>query len=151
MLFRSGTIDDLLQEIGTGKVAEAAGAADLSERDIESMSEQTPIIKFVNLVIGQAIRDKASDIHFEPFEHEFKIRYRIDGALYEMAPPPKTLALPIISRVKVLASLNIAERRIPQDGRIKIQIAGRPVDLRVSTLPTQFGESVVLQIGRAHV
>ena len=141
-----GTIDDLLQEIGTGKVAEAAGAADLSERDIESMSEQTPIIKFVNLVIGQAIRDKASDIHFEPFEHEFKIRYRIDGALYEMAPPPKQLALPIISRVKVLASLNIAERRVPQDGRIKINIGGRAVDLRVSTLPTQFGESVVLRV-----
>ncbi|MEY4168973.1 MAG: hypothetical protein RLZ94_46 [Actinomycetota bacterium] len=140
------TIDDLLQEIGTGKVAAAAGAGELSERDIESMSEQTPIIKFVNLVIGQAIRDKASDIHFEPFEHEFKIRYRIDGALYEMAPPPKQLALPIISRVKVLASLNIAERRVPQDGRIKINIGGRAVDLRVSTLPTQFGESVVLRV-----
>ena len=140
------TIDDLLQEIGTGKVAAAAGEGELSERDIESMSEQTPIIKFVNLVIGQAIRDKASDIHFEPFEHEFKIRYRIDGALYEMAPPPKQLALPIISRVKVLASLNIAERRVPQDGRIKINIGGRAVDLRVSTLPTQFGESVVLRV-----
>jgi type IV pilus assembly protein PilB len=110
------------------------------------MAEQTPIIRFVNLVIGQAIRDKASDIHFEPFEHEFKIRYRIDGALYEMAPPPKQLALPILSRIKVLAALNIAERRIPQDGRIKINIGGRAVDLRVSTLPTQFGESVVLRV-----
>ena len=120
------SIDDLLQEISTGKVqADTGGGRELSERDIESMAEQTPIIKFVNLVIGQAIRDKASDIHFEPFEHEFKIRYRIDGALYEMAPPPKQLALPIISRVKVLASLNIAERRIPQDGRIKINIGGR--------------------------
>ena len=138
------SIDDLLQEISTGKLA--ADARDLSERDIESMAEQTPIIKFVNLVVGQAIRDKASDIHFEPFEHEFKIRYRIDGALYEMAPPPKQLALPIISRIKVLASLNIAERRIPQDGRIKIIIGGRAVDLRVSTLPTQFGESVVLRV-----
>jgi type IV pilus assembly protein PilB len=140
------SIDDLLQEISTGKVATDAGNRELSERDIESMAEQTPIIKFVNLVVGQAIRDKASDIHFEPFEHEFKIRYRIDGALYEMAPPPKQLALPIISRVKVLASLNIAERRIPQDGRIKINIGGRAVDLRVSTLPTQFGESVVLRV-----
>ena len=100
----------------------------------------------MNLVIGQAIRDKASDIHFEPFEHEFKIRYRIDGALYEMAPPPKHLALPITSRVKVLANLNIAERRIPQDGRIKLTLGGRSVDLRVSTLPTQFGESVVLRV-----
>ena len=100
----------------------------------------------MNLVLGQAIRDQASDVHFEPFEHEFKIRYRIDGALHEMAPPPKSLALPIISRIKVLANLNIAERRIPQDGRIKIAVAGRPVDLRVSTLPTQFGESVVLRV-----
>jgi type IV pilus assembly protein PilB len=142
------SIDDLLQEISTGKINTVNEAAnrELSERDIESMAEQTPIIKFVNLVIGQAIRDKASDIHFEPFEHEFKIRYRIDGALYEMAPPPKQLALPITSRIKVLASLNIAERRIPQDGRIKITIGGRAVDLRVSTLPTQFGESVVLRV-----
>eukprot|EP01036_Dinobryon_divergens_P059600 gene59600-79518_t len=139
------SIDDLLQEISTGKLA-AETRDNMSERDIESMAEQTPIIRFVNLVIGQAIRDKASDIHFEPFEHEFKIRYRIDGALYEMAPPPKQLSLPILSRIKVLASLNIAERRIPQDGRIKINIGGRAVDLRVSTLPTQFGESVVLRV-----
>lgn len=139
------SIDDLLQEINAGNLA-SVESRELSERDIESMAEQTPIIRFVNLVIGQAIRDKASDIHFEPFEHEFKIRYRIDGALYEMAPPPKTLALPIISRIKVLASLNIAERRIPQDGRIKITIGGRQVDLRVSSLPTQFGESVVLRV-----
>src|SRR3954470_3885216 len=139
------SIDDLLKEISTDKLG-AAENREYSERDIESMAEQTPIIKFVNLVIGQAIRDKASDIHFEPFEHEFKIRYRIDGALYEMAPPPKALALPIISRIKVLASLNIAERRIPQDGRIKITLGGRQVDLRVSTLPTQFGESVVLRV-----
>jgi type IV pilus assembly protein PilB len=139
------TIEDLLQEIDTGKIGPAEGR-EISDRDLESMAEQTPIIKFVNLVVGQAIRDKASDIHFEPFEHEFKIRYRIDGALYEMAPPPKALSLPIISRIKVLASLNIAERRLPQDGRIKIVIGGRPVDLRVSTLPTQFGESVVLRV-----
>jgi type IV pilus assembly protein PilB len=139
------SIDDLLKEISTENLGAAEGR-ELSERDIEAMAEQTPIIKFVNLVLGQAIRDKASDVHFEPFEHEFKIRYRIDGALYEMAPPPKALALPIISRIKVLANLNIAERRIPQDGRIKINISGRPVDLRVSTLPTQFGESVVLRV-----
>ncbi|MDF3057440.1 MAG: pilB 2 [Rariglobus sp.] len=141
------TIDDLLREMSSDDHDGPQGAdRDLSEHDLESMAGQTPIIRFVNLVIGQAIRDKASDIHFEPFEHEFKIRYRIDGALYEMAPPPKHLALPITSRVKVLASLNIAERRIPQDGRIKLTLAGRPVDLRVSTLPTQFGESVVLRV-----
>jgi len=112
------SLDELLQEISTGELTQ--DESKLSAHDIESMAEQTPIIRFVNLVLGQAIRDKASDIHFEPFEHEFKIRYRIDGALYEMAPPPKQLALPITSRLKVLANLNIAERRIPQDGRIKI-------------------------------
>src|SRR5206468_592210 len=91
-------------------------------------------------------QDRASDIHFEPFENEFKIRYRVDGALYEMSPPPRHLALPVISRVKVMANMNIAERRLPQDGRIQKQIAGRSVDLRVSTLPTQFGESLVLRV-----
>src|SRR5207249_11578688 len=99
-----------------------------------------------NLILFQAIQDRASDIHFEPFEDEFKIRYRVDGALYEMAPPPKHLALPVISRIKVMSNLNIAERRLPQDGRIQINLAGRQVDLRVSTLPTQFGESVVLRV-----
>ena len=138
------SLDELLQEISAADFNQ--DESKLSDHDIETMAEQTPIIRFVNLVIGQAIRDKASDIHFEPFEHEFKIRYRIDGALYEMAPPPKQLALPITSRLKVLANLNIAERRIPQDGRIKITLGGRQVDLRVSTLPTQFGESIVLRV-----
>ena len=142
------TIDDLLKEMSSEDHDGPSGGAEkeLSEHDLEAMAGQTPIIRFVNLVIGQAIRDKASDIHFEPFEHEFKIRYRIDGALYEMSPPPKHLALPITSRVKVLANLNIAERRVPQDGRIKLTLGGRSVDLRVSTLPTQFGESVVLRV-----
>jgi type IV pilus assembly protein PilB len=142
------TVDDLLKELSSDDHDGAGGTGnkELSDHDLESMAGQTPIIRFVNLVIGQAIRDKASDIHFEPFEHEFKIRYRIDGSLYEMAPPPKHLALPITSRVKVLANLNIAERRIPQDGRIKLTLGGRSVDLRVSTLPTQFGESVVLRV-----
>jgi type IV pilus assembly protein PilB len=124
----------------------AQGVEELSTRDIKALASQAPVVRFVNLVLAQAIRDRASDIHFEPFEREFKIRYRIDGVLYEMAPPPKALALPIASRIKVLANLDIAERRLPQDGRIKITLAGRPVDLRVSTLPTQFGESVVLRV-----
>ncbi|HEY4249171.1 MAG TPA: GspE/PulE family protein [Lacunisphaera sp.] len=126
--------------------AEKAGEAALTEADIEKMAGQTPIIRFVNLVLAQAIRDGASDIHFEPFAQEFKIRCRIDGTLCEMTPPARTLALPITSRLKVMASLNIAERRLPQDGRIALKIGGRAVDLRVSTLPTQFGESVVLRI-----
>lgn len=121
-------------------------AAELSEADIEKLAGQTPIIRLVNLVLAQAIRAQASDIHFEPFAREFKIRYRIDGALCEMTPPSRALALPIISRLKVLANLNIAERRLPQDGRIKLKLEGRAVDLRVSTLPTQYGESVVLRV-----
>ncbi len=135
------SMDDILSEIAGVDFDE-----DGSTQDIASMANETPIIRFVNLILQQAIKDKASDIHFEPFEDQFRIRYRIDGALYEMAPPPKNLALPVISRVKVLANLNIAEHRIPQDGRIKLTISGRPVDLRVSTLPTQFGESVVLRV-----
>ncbi len=136
----SAALDDLQAQVGD------TDDETLTEADVEQLAGQTPIIRFVNLVLGQAIRDKASDIHFEPFEHDFKIRYRIDGALYEMAPPPKSLALPIISRLKVLANLNIAERRLPQDGRIKLNLGGRAVDLRVSSLPTQFGESVVLRV-----
>lgn len=138
------SIDQVLAEMSSTGFKD--GDADITEEDLEAMAGQTPIIRFVNLVLAQAIRDRASDIHFEPFENEFKIRYRIDGALYEMAPPPKHLALPITSRIKVVANLNIAERRLPQDGRIKITISGRPVDLRVSTLPTQFGESLVLRV-----
>jgi type IV pilus assembly protein PilB len=126
--------------------ADPALAEALSEADLEQLAGQTPIIRLVNLVLTRAIRDRASDIHFEPFENEFKIRYRIDGALYAMSPPPKNLALPILSRLKVLANLNIAEHRLPQDGRITLNFAGRNVDLRVSTLPTQFGESVVLRV-----
>lgn len=137
------SIDDLLAEIKDTNISDAK---DLSESELSSMANETPIIRFVNLVLQQAIRDKASDVHFEPFEDQFRIRYRIDGALYEMAPPPRNLAVPVISRIKVLSSMNIAERRIPQDGRIKMTIAGRPVDLRVSTLPTSFGESVVLRV-----
>ena len=100
----------------------------------------------MNVVLFQAIQDRASDIHFEPFETEFRIRYRVDGALYEMSPPPKHLALPVISRIKVMSGLNISERRLPQDGRINFTAGNRHIDLRVSTLPTQFGESVVLRV-----
>jgi type IV pilus assembly protein PilB len=121
-----------------------AGA--LTETDLEKLAGQPPIIRFVNLVLAQAIRDQASDIHFEPFQQEFRIRSRVDGTLRDLPPPPASLALPVISRLKVLANLNIAERRLPQDGRIRLTLAGRSVDLRVSTLPTQFGESVVLRV-----
>ena len=113
---------------------------------LSNSANQAPIIRFVDVVLQEAVKAKASDIHFEPFEDQFRIRYRIDGALYEMAPPPKSLAGAVTARVKVMSGLNIAEKRIPQDGRIKTTVGGRPIDLRVSTLPTQFGESVVLRI-----
>jgi type IV pilus assembly protein PilB len=137
------SMNDLLGDVGLDQFE---NLDDAKEGDLVDAANETPIIRFVNLVMQQAIRAKASDIHFEPFEDEFRIRYRVDGALYEMSPPPKSLALPVISRVKVISELNIAEHRIPQDGRIKMTIEGRAVDLRVSTLPTQFGESVVLRV-----
>ncbi len=118
----------------------------LKDEEIENMANDAPIVRFVDVVMYQAIKAKASDVHFEPFEKEFKIRYRVDGALYEMAPPPKNLAVPVISRVKIMSGLNISERRRPQDGRIQLKIGGRPVDLRVSSLPTSHGESVVLRV-----
>jgi len=143
------SVGDILKELGVdteiGKELEAVSNKQDSGA-LEEIANETPIVKFVNLVLQQAIQDRASDIHFEPFEDEFKIRYRVDGALYEMAPPPKHLALPVISRLKVMSNLDIAERRLPQDGRITLQISGRMIDLRISTLPTQFGESVVLRV-----
>ena len=141
----AASLDSILAELGGGiEFGGEGGTMDIKE--IENEANAAPIIRYVDLVLAQAIQDRASDIHFEPFETEFKIRYRVDGSLYEMAPPPRHLANPVISRVKVMSNLNIAERRIPQDGRIQTHIAGRQVDLRVSTLPTQFGESVVLRV-----
>jgi type IV pilus assembly protein PilB len=138
---------------GEGRLAEPERIAvlpgeggGLTEAGPEQMAGQTPVVRFVNLVLSQAIRDRASDIHFEPFEGEFKVRSRIDGTLRDVAPTPAHLALPVISRLKVMAGLNIAERRVPQDGRIRFAVDGRSVDLRISTLPTQSGESVVLRV-----
>ena len=119
---------------------------EMDEKELESAASSAPVVRFVQLVLLQAVQARASDIHFEPFEKEFRIRYRVDGALYEMTPPPKSLATPVISRIKVMAGLNIAERRLPQDGRIQLPVGGRQIDLRVSCLPTQFGESVVLRV-----
>jgi type IV pilus assembly protein PilB len=125
-------------------IAEHENSIDLE--DIRAMSESQPVKKLLNLVLLAAIRDKASDIHFEPFEDEFKMRYRIDGILYEMVPPPRHIALAVASRIKVMSNLDIAERRVPQDGRIELTVGGKPVDLRVSVLPTMFGESVVMRV-----
>ncbi len=143
------SVSDLLKALGsdTEIAKEVAGVVSGDGvMDLEDLANEAPIIKFVNLVLYQAVMDRASDIHFEPFEDEFKIRYRVDGALYEMTPPPKHLSLPVTSRIKVMANMDIAERRLPQDGRISLSMAGRQIDMRVSTLPTQFGESVVLRV-----
>ena len=142
------SVEELLKEIESGYAVEHLDE-DLVADDVISLRElatEAPVVKLLNLVLIQAIKDRASDIHFEPFENEFKIRYRQDGVLYEMMPPPKHLALPLSCRIKVLSNLNIAERRLPQDGRIQLNVLGRSVDLRVSTLPTAFGESVVLRV-----
>lgn len=142
------SINDLISEISEdGNLATFEGrdkSIDLEE--LKELAESNPVKKLLNLVLLQAIRDKASDIHFEPFEDEFKMRYRIDGVLYEMVPPPKHIAVALSSRIKVMANLDIAERRLPQDGRIPLTVGGNPVDLRVSVLPTMFGESVVLRV-----
>jgi type IV pilus assembly protein PilB len=134
-----GVIEDVSPE-------DAENTVDSNAVDLSLEDDDMPIVKFVNLVLLQAVQDRASDIHFEPFEDEFKIRYRVDGALYEMTPPPLHLAMPVASRLKIMANLDISERRLPQDGRISCNINGRQVDLRLSTLPTQFGESVVLRV-----
>jgi type IV pilus assembly protein PilB len=145
---QDNNINELIDEIqGDSFLAEFAGrnqSIDLDE--LKELSESNPVKKLLNLVLLQAIRDKASDIHFEPFENEYKMRYRIDGVLYEMVPPPKYIAAALSSRIKVMADLDIAERRLPQDGRISLTVQNNPIDLRVSVLPTMFGESVVLRV-----
>jgi type IV pilus assembly protein PilB len=145
---QDNNINELIDEIqGDTFLAEFDGrnqSIDLDE--LKELSESNPVKKLLNLVLLQAIRDKASDIHFEPFEDEYKMRYRIDGILYEMVPPPKYIAAALSSRIKVMADLDIAERRLPQDGRISLTVQGNPIDLRVSVLPTMFGESVVLRV-----
>jgi type IV pilus assembly protein PilB len=136
-------INEMEDEFGGG------GGSRKDAHDIGSEDElvnATPIRKLLNMVLLLAIKDKASDIHFEPFEDEFKIRVKADGILYEMVPPPRHLANAITTRIKVMANLDIAERRIPQDGRIELNVGGNPVDLRVSVLPTMFGESVVMRV-----
>jgi general secretion pathway protein E len=135
-----------------GQTEKTEAAIETAEGDAEDlehlrdMASEAPVIRLVNAMIGQAVEKRSSDIHIEPFEKEFRIRFRIDGVLQNQDPPPRELKAAIISRVKLMAKLNIAERRLPQDGRIKIKTLGREVDLRVSTLPTLYGESVVMRL-----
>jgi type IV pilus assembly protein PilB len=141
------SIEDVISELESGDLAEGEGkegAFDLG--NVEELAEAAPIRKLLNMVLLLAIKDQASDIHLEPFEDEFKIRVRADGVLYEMVPPPRHLANAIVCRVKVMSNLDIAERRLPQDGRIELNVGGNQVDLRVSVLPTMFGEAVVMRI-----
>ncbi len=143
------SIQDVVKQIEQDKgLASMAGRNEntIDLEAIEEMAEAAPVRKLLNMVLLLAIKDKASDIHFEPFEEEYKMRYRVDGVLYELVPPPRHLAPAISSRIKVMSNLDIAERRLPQDGRIQLALGGNEVDIRVSTLPTMFGESVVLRI-----
>jgi type IV pilus assembly protein PilB len=146
---RQESIEDVVKQIQADKGLAAFATRNENTIDleaIEEMAEAAPVRKLLNMVLLLAIKDKASDIHFEPFEDEYKMRYRVDGVLYELVPPPRHLAPAIASRIKVMSNLDIAERRLPQDGRIQLGIGGNNIDIRVSTLPTLFGESVVLRI-----
>ena len=145
---KTESVSDVVSELASDSKFQslAGGGASIDLDAVLEAAEDNQVIKLLNLVLLQAIRDRASDIHFEPFEHEFKMRYRIDGVLYEMVPPPQHLGPAITSRVKVMANLDIAERRLPQDGRIELQVGGNPVDLRIAVLPTMWGESVVMRV-----
>jgi type IV pilus assembly protein PilB len=147
---KTDTVESIVEKLEGDKELEAAAEAANSDKhdltSVEALAESAPVRKLLNMVLLMAIRDGASDIHFEPFEHEFQIRLKADGVLQEMVPPPKHLAFAITTRIKVMANLDIAERRLPQDGRIELMVGGHPVDLRVSVLPTLFGESVVMRV-----
>jgi type IV pilus assembly protein PilB len=146
----SESVEKLVAELANDEELKAAISLLENEKfnltDMEALADSAPVRKLLNMVLLMAIKDQASDIHFEPFEDEFRIRIKAEGVLYEMVPPPRHLAFAITTRVKVMANLDIAERRMPQDGRIELMVGGHPVDLRVSVLPTIFGESVVMRI-----
>ncbi len=141
----SQSIENIIEEAGKD-VYEISGSGDDDVDYLIDMASEAPIIRLVNRLILDAVKARASDIHFEPFENEFKVRYRIDGVLNEAESPPKNLQPAIISRVKIMSRLDIAERRLPQDGRIKLKIGDKEIDFRVSTIPTLFGESLVMRI-----
>lgn len=140
-------VSDLEEDDELERAAESlAGGGPIDITGAEALADSAPVRKLLNMVLLLAIKDHASDIHLEPFEDEFRIRIKADGVLYEMVPPPRHLAFAITTRIKVMANLDIAERRLPQDGRIELTVGGHPVDLRVSVLPTMFGESVVMRV-----
>ena len=139
-------ISQLEADSNLGKKAQMKRETSIDLDDLAEIANSAPVRKLINMVLLMAIRDRASDIHFEPFEDEYKMRYKCDGVLYEMVPPPRHLANAIASRIKVMANLDIAERRMPQDGRIELNVGGNRIDMRVSVLPTMFGESTVIRV-----
>lgn len=151
---KSGSMEDIIQDAEKKREAEDADTIEAIKESIEEMnldqlaasSEEAPVIKLANLIILQAIKDRASDIHLEPFEKSMRLRYRIDGALVDATPPPKQMQLALASRLKIMSNLDIAERRLPQDGRMRVKVSGKDYDLRVSALPTVHGEKMVLRV-----
>ncbi|MDF1580276.1 MAG: type II secretion system ATPase GspE [Desulfuromonadales bacterium] len=139
----SGQASAVADEIGEANIDLAHS---LEPKDLLDTADEAPIIRFVNSLITQAYKERASDIHIEPFETELVVRYRVDGILYEVLRPPFQARAGLISRIKIMSGLNIAEKRLPQDGRFRVRIAGKDVDVRVSTLPTAFGERIVLRL-----
>ena len=150
---KAGTMEDIIQDAAK-KAEETDDQIETIKETVEEVNldkltasvEEAPVIKLANLILVQAIKDRASDIHIEPFEKQVRLRYRVDGALVDKTPPPKNLYIPLVSRLKIMSSLDIAERRLPQDGRMRVKVAGRDFDLRVSFLPTVHGEKCVLRV-----
>ena len=138
-------VDDIIKNVEEDDV-EVVDAEEEDIADLEKVAGESPIIKFVNYIIYNAVKEGASDIHIEPGDKQLKVRYRIDGILFQMVSPPHNMHAPVVSRIKIMANLDISERRLPQDGRIRVTIRGRNIDMRVSTLPTTHGEKVVIRI-----
>src|SRR5688572_918192 len=152
---RSGSMEEIIeaqkrveqQDDDADSVEQVAVISeDLTEEQLKDSTQEAPVIRLANLILIQAVKDRASDIHIEPFEKSVRLRYRVDGCLTDATPPPKNLQVPLMSRLKIMSNLNIAERRLPQDGRIRIKVAGKDIDLRVSFLPTVHGEKCVLRV-----
>ena len=152
---KSGSMEDIIQDAQKkGDVDADADSVEVSRDAVEEVnldqlaasSEEAPVIKLANLILVQAVKDRASDVHIEPFEKALRLRYRIDGVLMDATPPPKQMQLALVSRFKIMSSLDIAERRLPQDGRMRIRVGGKDYDLRVSIMPTVHGEKVVLRL-----
>src|SRR5205085_8707957 len=152
---KSGSMEDIIQDARKKGEAEAeSDNVEISRETVEEVnldqlaasSEEAPVIKLANLILVQAVKDRASDIHVEPFEKTIRLRYRVDGVLTDATPPPKQMQLALVSRFKIMSCLDIAERRLPQDGRMRIRVGGKDYDLRVSIMPTVHGEKVVLRL-----